>query len=1347
MASDGAGRSVSHNAFGDQAQIIQGDYNVSVHPPKKALELDYLHEATFNATNKQHAPSCLENTRVQVLSQIRSWIDGDGERRIYWLRGMAGTGKTTISITIAREYYRKGRLGASFFFSRSSGDLSSTGKFVATIANELAESLPAYREHLQNALESYPSITSRSLYDQWEKLILDPLRSTSLDDDFQPILIVVDALDECDSEYDQGLLIQCLAELAALKKIPFRIFITSRPENTIHLGFDRITFNSRQDFTLHDIEESIVAADLQLYYRHELTGMDIDQSLITEETIDILARKSDRLFIHAATVCRFIRQGEIYAATRLKSLLASHDSQLEPEKELDSIYTTILENAFAKFATLRPGEMETLQLSYHKVVGSIVMLYDRMSPTDFATMVGEPVENVTRLLKYLSSVLDVPQETSGRIYVLHASFRDFLSDPQRSSNLHFSIDHRKIHTNLLQRCIDIMAIELRKNICRLREPGKRTKDILASNIDSHVSQVLQYACKYWIYHLQQSNVNPREHSGTLEFFRTRFLFWVEVLALIGRLSDGIDMIRLLESVLSHKDTRMGIQGLLTGIKQSVCSSGTKVTHQTLTAVVQDATRFLYAHSSTIEAAPLQLYISALIFSPRSSLIRRIYQHEIPSWVQSIPYLFESWNPQLRRLYYRDSAQVVVYSPDGKLIASGHSGGEICLWDAITGAQRHTLTGHSKEIASLSFSPNSSLLASASDDMTIRIWNAITGTEVTNYQTRHLVGKVIFMPDGKRVIFTRPLGYIYLWDIIENKKVWVSCRTGDYDCLACGDLTLSPDGKRIACSEGFFKKNVWFLDAENGEPLHEAKCFGESVESVAFSHDSKLLAMALWKKIEIWNVATGATRQISTKSSVHEILFSPDGKTIAIAVYGAIQVLDLASGEKWCELQDPNLRSHGRPQRFAFSADGSTIASISQIKGVNIWDTRFHTKVVNSTYFFECPSFVAASRDDKQLASASYSDAIRLWDGQTGAKMELYIHRLRPLVDILSNNRCLRKFVSRFRNPAYPGGDDTGRKKINILSITFSMDGKFLACVWKTKKLRVWDTQNGKMLFARKLDSNTSDNVVFSPDSKLIASVSDKIYFWNAKTGYKAYSSNAPLGKVESLAFSPNGKYLVSSIPTKDNDDNDQDMQPSVHDNGDFYGYTHISVTVEYNSQFQFSSDSKLLAYRLSDRIIVLNVETRELVHTFGETLFATRKLSIIDDNRYLGALYSFSSVCIWDLLTGLVVHKCDINTNESSLCFSLNGKHIASLDKIFAYTTSLSANCHSAGISFTGAWIKDGGQDIVYFPHDCKYLFDFIAGSALVFSWPLTGFFGEVTQYMGYNKLQFAMVDKVMDED
>lgn len=462
---------------------------------------------------------------------------------------MAGTGKTTISMTIAREYYRRNRLGASFFFSRGSGDLASTRKFVATIANQFAESSPIYREHLSAALETYPSISSRGLYDQWEKLILEPLRLMKLEGILHPILIVIDALDECDSQYDMGVVIQCLADVTTLENIPFRVFITSRPERPIHLGFDSILSISRQDFALHDIEESIVGKDLEIYYKHELLSMEIDTALITEDNIEKLVEKSRGLFIHAATVCRFIRQGEIFAAARLSSFISSEDLQLESERELDSVYTTVLENAFVTLTSLRSDEMKTLQLFFHKVVGSVVMLFDRMSPTDFAIMVGEPEGNIIRLLKHLGSVLDVAEQSSGQISVLHPSFRDFLTDPRRNSGAYFSISPRKIHGHLFQRCLEVMAKHLRKNMCRIRQPGTRTKDISKLEVDNHISYVLQYACNYWIYHLQQSDVNPREHPGILEFFQSRLLFWLEALALIGRLSDGLSMIRILDSLL------------------------------------------------------------------------------------------------------------------------------------------------------------------------------------------------------------------------------------------------------------------------------------------------------------------------------------------------------------------------------------------------------------------------------------------------------------------------------------------------------------------------------------------------------------------------------------------------------------------------------------------------------------------------------------------------------------------------------------------------------------------------------------------------------------------------------
>ncbi|PON26238.1 hypothetical protein TGAM01_v204714 [Trichoderma gamsii] len=165
---------VSDNVFGDNTRIHQGNVILLVTKatsillalreiPPQDLKLDYL-PASFDAVNKQHVSGCLEHTREQLLADIRTWIDHNGEKRIYWLNGMAGTGKTTISLTIAREYYKKKQLGASFFFSRGGGDLASTKKFATTMAVQLAEYSPVLRQHIIAAAISNPRISQLALY-------------------------------------------------------------------------------------------------------------------------------------------------------------------------------------------------------------------------------------------------------------------------------------------------------------------------------------------------------------------------------------------------------------------------------------------------------------------------------------------------------------------------------------------------------------------------------------------------------------------------------------------------------------------------------------------------------------------------------------------------------------------------------------------------------------------------------------------------------------------------------------------------------------------------------------------------------------------------------------------------------------------------------------------------------------------------------------------------------------------------------------------------------------------------------------------------------------------------------
>src|SRR5271168_644792 len=138
-------------------------------------KLPYATQAAFNSLDKQHDSLCLPNTRFDVLQQIMAWADGRDERCIFWLNGMAGTGKSTIARTVAHEYHTQNKLGASFFFSRGEKDLSNAGKFFTTIAVQLAQKSPALRSRICEAADKNRDIATRVLSEQWKLLVLRPL--------------------------------------------------------------------------------------------------------------------------------------------------------------------------------------------------------------------------------------------------------------------------------------------------------------------------------------------------------------------------------------------------------------------------------------------------------------------------------------------------------------------------------------------------------------------------------------------------------------------------------------------------------------------------------------------------------------------------------------------------------------------------------------------------------------------------------------------------------------------------------------------------------------------------------------------------------------------------------------------------------------------------------------------------------------------------------------------------------------------------------------------------------------------------------------------------------------------
>ncbi|KAG6824071.1 hypothetical protein H0H87_012602, partial [Tephrocybe sp. NHM501043] len=139
---------------------------------------------------------CFQGTREVVISEIMNWAGGDHSQRICWLSGPAGFGKSAIMQTVAERLHEKGNLAASFFFLRGAGARSQFTRVIATMAYHISHSIPDSQPLIQRALQADPTLVFQSTQHQLQKLVLDPLKQ--IPPQTKPMIIVVDALDECD---------------------------------------------------------------------------------------------------------------------------------------------------------------------------------------------------------------------------------------------------------------------------------------------------------------------------------------------------------------------------------------------------------------------------------------------------------------------------------------------------------------------------------------------------------------------------------------------------------------------------------------------------------------------------------------------------------------------------------------------------------------------------------------------------------------------------------------------------------------------------------------------------------------------------------------------------------------------------------------------------------------------------------------------------------------------------------------------------------------------------------------------------------------------------------------------
>jgi hypothetical protein len=499
-------------------------------------KLPYAEGSSFDASGAEHDARCHPKTRIDLLSQILEWADNPSQECIFWLNGMVGTGKSTISRTIADCFKKKNQLGASFFFKHGERDRGTAKKFFTTICAQLLLQIPALMPSIEKAINIDPYISGKRIKEQFDKLLLQPLLTL---DQSEPatIIIVIDALDECEEEDDIRAILQLLPQVQKSKSIRLRVFLTSRPESAVHLGFQQN--KSYQDLILHELPKPTIENDIRIYLEDELINIRNERSLCSDwpgpEAIKKLVQLAVPLFIFAATACRFIKEGT-HPRKRLQRFL---DFQATSSaSQMDKIYLPILNQL-----TRNEGDnLEEILEEFRNIVGPIIFLATPLSVKSLAQLLYIPAADIRQLLDPLQSVLNVPQSIDAPVRILHLSFRDFLV----STTSTFHVDEQETHQKIALHCLRVMNTGLKHNICGLPSYGTQRDDINSQAVNQHLSADLQYSCQSWVYHLNHSK-NRIVKSMVLAFLKKNFLHWLEALSLMGVISEAVAMIDALRS--------------------------------------------------------------------------------------------------------------------------------------------------------------------------------------------------------------------------------------------------------------------------------------------------------------------------------------------------------------------------------------------------------------------------------------------------------------------------------------------------------------------------------------------------------------------------------------------------------------------------------------------------------------------------------------------------------------------------------------------------------------------------------------------------------------------------------
>lgn len=1031
----------------------------------------------------------LKRSRDELLPESFKWILYDAQYcrwrdhedlSLLWIKGDAGKGKTMMSIGLIEELLqcKKSKSAVTYFFcQRGDTSLNTVESVVKGLIFRLFERQESVRRTLRkrwNVQQSCFENDIHRLENLWD-IFLEML--SECQSIYDSIFVVIDALDEC---LATGLtdFLELLVRTGLYSPKQVKWLLTSRP--------------------LREAEQYLIASANRVHVSLEINARRVTQGIriYIEEQVRKLAieKNYDLSTQHAMTELMHARAN----GTFLWVSFVCEELQLASTRDVTSIISSLpqgLHDVYAQAYTRYCSDDHRNGAQRAQMLRTLILAYRPLSIFELAAMLTVLNEEVgVRQLVHECSFFIRIRDDEGIQYVefVHQSARDYLEGLSNYSYPDLGVSFS--HETMALRCLSVLT-DMVANPFRSSDPSATGEEIAKAGGNQMAR--FAYPAVFWASHLLSlpDDEDLRAKSSSIvavdSFLRHCLLEWLEYLSLMQQLSRASEVLDTLLLALSRPEhtanpTSQSYSGAYTiGLIQGCLGSSQEVL--SLLTLVQDARRFLRRFYQTVSEWPLQVYSSAVIYSPEASTVKAEYIRRAPRWLRQLPQMEVNWSCLQQTIgilpFWPES---IVFSPDGQLIACGDRGCDVKIYTVRTGQKQQTLKAHSRSVETVAFSPDGQLIASGSVDKTAKVFVVKTG-QIQQTFTGHLsyVTSVGFSPDGRLIASGSKDCAV---------KVWV-VKTGQVEQTFTGhsggvrSVAFSPDGRIVASGSEDNTIKLW--NVNTGQIQRTIRGHSNGVASVVFSVDGQLIASGSSDtNIKIWDPKTGENKQVFTvQRPITSVAFPPGGQLVASGSSdNTINLWEVKTGK----IRQTYIGHSSIITSVVFSPDGQSIASASLDGSIKIWDvkldevqhiTKSHSHAVRS---------VVLSPDRRLGVSTSEEGTITLWDVKTSRIQQTPVGYLKE-----------------------------------ITSIAFSTDGKLVALGSHDKTIKVWTVETGEVLT---LNGHTDcvKLIAFSPDGQKVVSGSyDRIVkVWDLKTGHVQTFKGHPQW-VESVSFSPDGQMVVS----------------------------------------------------------------------------------------------------------------------------------------------------------------------------------------------------------------------------